>query len=83
MASFTREDTFAKVVSLVAKELKIESNKITESSTLRDLGADSLDLMKITMKLEELFGIEIDDEKAETLHNVKDVVDYVNSLRTK
>jgi acyl carrier protein len=83
MASFTREDTFAKVASLVAKELKIESSRITENSTLKDLGADSLDLMKITMKLEELFGIEIDDEKAETLHNVKDVVDYVNGLRTK
>ena len=83
MASFTREDTLAKIAALVAKELKMDAAQVTENITLQGLGADSLDLMKITMKLEEQFGIEIDDEKAESLRDVKDVVDYVHGLRTK
>ena len=52
-------------------------------STLQDLGADSLDMVEIIMKLEEQFGIEINDEDAEKLHNISDVVDYVQNLRTK
>jgi acyl carrier protein len=35
------------------------------------------------MKLEEQFGIEIKDEEAEHMKSVKDVVDFVNSHRTK
>ncbi len=35
------------------------------------------------MKLEEQFGIEVDDAKAETFKNVNDVVEYVHSVRTK
>jgi acyl carrier protein len=83
MANFDRADTFSKVLDIVAQKLKIEKNVITPTSTLQDLGADSLDMVEIIMKLEEVFGIEIHDEDAEKLHNVSDVVDYVQNLRTK
>ncbi len=50
---------------------------------MQDLGADSLDLAEIVIKLEEVFGIEINDEDAERLCNINDVVEYVHNLRTK
>lgn len=83
MAAFERADTFSKVAAIIAEKLNIDKNDIKETATLEDLGADSLDLVEIIMKLEEDFGIEIKDEDAEKLVNVTQVVDYVNNLRTK
>jgi len=83
MATFERADTLAKVVDVIAQKLDKDKALITESATLESLGADSLDLTEIVIELEDVFGIEIDDEKAESLHNVKQVVDYVQELRTK
>ena len=83
MPTFDQQDTYNKVIDIIASKLKIDKEKIATASTLQDLGADSLDMVEIIMKLEEVFGIEIKDEDAERLHNVKEVVDYVQSLRTK
>ena len=83
MASFDRADTHTKVIDVIAEKLKVEKTSINHSSTLQDLGADSLDMVEIIMKLEELFGIEIKDEDAEKLTNVEEVVSYVHGLRTK
>ena len=83
MAGFDRADTATKVIAVIADKLKIEKGTVQPTSTLQDLGADSLDMVEIVMKLEEQFGIEINDEDAEKLHNVNDVIDYVQNLRTK
>lgn len=83
MAEFDTQNTHDKVAAIIATKLSIDPATVTTGATLEDLGADSLDLVEITMKLEEQFGIEIDDAKAENLKNVKDVVDYVHSIRTK
>ena len=83
MAGFERNDTFIKVVDVISQKLDKDKALVVESATLENLGADSLDLTEIVIELEDVFGIEIDDEKAESLHNVKQVVDYVQELRTK
>ena len=83
MPGFDKADTSNKVIEIIAQKLKVDKNTITLISTLQDLGADSLDLAEIIIKLEEVFGIEINDEDAEKLHNINDVVEYVQKLRTK
>ena len=83
MAQFSYEDTFSKIADVIADKLSIEKSRITKESTLTDLGADSLDLVEIVMKFEEQFGIEINDEDAEKMCNVGEVVDYIQSRRTK
>jgi acyl carrier protein len=81
--AFDRNDTFNKVVEIVAAKLNIAPSEIKETSTLQDLGADSLDLVELIMKFEEVFSIEINDEDAERFHNVQEVVDYLNAHRRK
>ena len=76
-------ETAAKITSIIAEKLHIDAATINAQSTLQDLGADSLDMVDIVMKVEEEFGIEINDEDAEKLTNVAEVVDYVQKLRTK
>lgn len=83
MATFSYEDTFSKVADLIADKLSIDKSRITKDSTLADLGADSLDLVEIIMKMEEQFSIEINDQDAEHMSNVAQVVDYIHERRTK
>ena len=83
MAEFDKQNTRDKVVATIATKLSIDPGTVKDDATLQDIGADSLDLVEIIMKLEEQFAVEIDDAKAETFKTVHDVVDYVHSIRTK
>jgi acyl carrier protein len=78
-----RSETASKINSIIAEKLNMDVHSINAQSTLQDLGADSLDMVDIIMKIEEEFGIEINDEDAEKLHNVQDVINYVHELRVK
>ncbi len=70
-----------RVIAIIADKLKVDKSTILETSTLQDLGADSLDLVDIIMKLEDQFDIQIDDTQAEKLKNVQDLVSYVYQLK--
>jgi acyl carrier protein len=83
MSTFDKQDTFAKIIDIVVSKLEIDKKSITADSTFQDLGADSLDLLEIIMRLEEQFCIEINDEDAEKMQRMQDVVDYINERRTK
>ncbi|MFA6065922.1 MAG: acyl carrier protein [Candidatus Babeliaceae bacterium] len=78
---FDRQDTYAKIVSIIADQLSIDKNSIIEDSSLESLGADSLDRVEIVMNVEEAFGIQIRDEDADTIQTVRQAVDYVQHLR--
>jgi len=83
MSNFDRTDTYNKVIAIIVDKLDTSKDKISDSSTLQDLGADSIDMVELVMKLEEVFGIEINDDDAEKFRTVGQVVDYVQKLRTK
>ena len=51
--------------------------KLTDS--VRSLGLDSLDVIEITMELEEELEIEIPDADIEDFKNLRDVLEYLNS----
>lgn len=71
---------FEKVVAIIAKELdKDASNIKMETRLVEDLGADSLDAVEIMFSLEEEFGMEIDDESAQSIKTVGDLVKYIES----
>ena len=50
-----------------------------ESNFINDLGFDSLDLIELTMTLEEEFGIEIPDKDVEGLSTVASVIEYLKT----
>src|SRR6185436_19912015 len=67
----------------VAKFVDVSAEKILPKARLvEDLGADSLDLVEITMALEEEFGVEIPDEDATNLKTVGDLEKYLQSAPT-
>lgn len=73
-------DVLEKVTQIVVDRLGVEAEKVTpEASFKDDLGADSLDITELVMELEDAFDMEINEEDAEKIVTVKDVVDYINN----
>lgn len=73
-------NTFEKVASLIAEQLGIEASKIAESSEIiKDLGADSLDVVEMLMGLEEEYGISISEDDAANLKTVGDIVKLIEA----
>ncbi|SHH56997.1 acyl carrier protein [Anaerosphaera aminiphila DSM 21120] len=66
------------VKELVAENLGCEIEDLTENTNLiDDLNADSLDIVELTMAIEDKFGVQIPDEDLEKVRTVSDIVKYV------
>ena len=72
-------DTFTKVAELLASHLGIDAGSITlESEIVKDLGADSLDIVELIMDFEKKFDIEIpDDDAGDKIATVGDAIKYI------
>ncbi|HTG33500.1 MAG TPA: acyl carrier protein [Thermoanaerobaculia bacterium] len=69
-----------KVKSIIVEQLGVDEEEVTlDASFTEDLGADSLDIVELVMAFEEEFGIEIPDEEAEKISNVREAVDYIQN----
>ena len=63
---------------IIAENLRIDQDSIKdESNFVNDLGADSLNIVELVMKIEEEYDIEIPDEDSEMLITVGDVRRYI------
>ncbi len=75
-------DIFETVKRIILERLDVDENKITLQANLKDdLGADSLDIVEMVMEIEDEFGIEVDDEDAESITTVGDAVAYLARTR--
>lgn len=75
----TTEQIFERVKKLVVERFDPEEGQVTMSSGIKeDLGADSLDVVDLIMELEQEFDLdEIQDEDAEKIATVGDIVTYI------
>jgi acyl carrier protein len=74
----TREEVRAKVIEITKEKLGVDDSKISdEAQYVKDLGADSLGLVDITMALEDAFGTSIPDEDIEKIASIQQTVDYI------
>jgi acyl carrier protein len=74
----TIETKVRKAIAEKIPDIDIE-DVVPEASLIEDLGADSLTVVELVMSMEEIFDIEIDDEAAEKLVTVQDVIDFINN----
>lgn len=71
-----------KVCEITAKILGLDLNQVSlDASFQEDLGADSIDVVEVVIAVEDEFGIDISDERAERVRSVQDIIDCVNEIK--
>ena len=77
------ETMYEKVRAILAKQLRVDAAKVTlDAQIKKDLGADSLDILQLLMRLEDQYGITIPDKALATFNTVGDVVTYLEQEGT-
>ena len=72
---------FEKLCKLISEQFGVEPDTITMETTFTDdLGADSLDIVELSMALEEEFGVsEMSEEEIAAISTVGDLVNYLQN----
>lgn len=74
--------TSEKIKKLIAKQLNKPVSEITdEKEVVKDLGADSLDVMEMLMNLEEEFNITVPEDDAMGIKTVGDIVKLIENIK--
>ena len=73
-------DVFETLKQIVVEQLSVTPDQVTKDAKFQDdLGADSLDVVELIMKLEEQFNIHIPDDEAEKIVTVGDAVAHIEA----
>ena len=71
--------TFERVQKIICEQLEIASHLVTEDASISgDLGADSLDLVDLSMSIEEEFNLEVPDDVLDHIRTVGDIVKFID-----
>ena len=72
---------FEKLCALIAEQFNVDADTITmETSFADDLNADSVDIVDLSMAMEEDFGIdELGEEEAASITTVGDLVRFLQN----
>ena len=72
---------FEKLSKLISEQFGVEADTITMETTFADdLGVDSLDIVELSMALEEEFGVsEMSEEEIAAISTVGDLVNYLQN----
>ena len=75
------ETMYERVREILAKQLRIDPARVVpEARIKKDLGADSLDILQLLMRIEDRYGITSPDEALAGFETVADVVGYLEKL---
>ena len=72
---------YEKIVEKICNQFGLEPDQISENTSfVDDLGADSLDVVELTIEMEEEFGMaEVPEEDLKKMQTVGDLVEYVKT----
>ena len=72
---------YEEVKTILARHLRIAPERVTlEAQIKKDLGADSVDILQLLMRLEDDYGVVIPDQELTKFETVGDVVQFLDSL---
>lgn len=72
---------FDEIAKIIAEQFGVEVEDITPDTTFEeDLSADSIDIVELSMALEDEYGIgEMSEDDLATISTVGDLVQYIQS----
>jgi len=69
------------VIQVIAKELRMREDAVTINSHFkRNLGLDSMDYLELVLVVEDHFDIEIPEDRAKKIWNVRGIVQIVEEV---
>lgn len=73
---------FEQLKELICNYVEVEESAITEDSRfIEDLGFNSYDFMSMLGEIEDLLGVQVDEQEVIKLHTVGDAVKYLESIK--
>jgi acyl carrier protein len=75
-------DTRKTLAELAVREFNCDPDKISAQVPIKDLGIDSIGMLEFIFRIEEVFGIHIDNDQAEKLNSLADMAELVEQLRS-
>ncbi len=73
-----------KIRSIIASKLGLDEDEITpEKNLANDLGADSLDVVELSMDLEREFNLKFEDADTEKIQTVADLYKLIEEYTSK
>ena len=67
---------------IIAEVMKVDPREIDDKTTLiEDLGADSLDIMRIIINIEERFSLKLPDGTVNKLNTLGDAVEMIKKVK--
>ena len=71
-----------KILELIANQLNKPIEEVTEEKEfVKDLGADSLDIVEMFMSLEDEYNITVSDEEAVKIKTIGDVIKLIEASK--
>jgi acyl carrier protein len=71
-------NTFKRLQEIVGEQLAINPEKVKlNADFIKELGADSLDVIELVMAIEYEFDIDIEDQYASKIATVQDALNYI------
>jgi len=69
-----------KMRALIAQKLNLDESEISPEKSLKnDLGADSLDVVEVSLMLEEEFNVKFDESETEKIQTVNDLYELIET----
>ena len=81
MASYSKDEIFNELKSILVDEFELQEDKVTLEATLfEDLDLDSIDAVDIAVRLQKFTNKKISPEDFKQIRTVSDVVEAINEL---
>ena len=71
------QDLLSTFTTLLVDTFGVAESDVTPQATFESLGLDSLDVVELTLVLEEKTGVKLEDEELEDVRTVQDAIDKV------
>lgn len=68
-----------KIIALVAEQFTVDADELSEDTSFADLDAEEIDITDLVMAVEDEYEIDIDEDDANALQTVGDLVDLVEN----
>jgi acyl carrier protein len=66
------------LVQAACEILRIDREQVSDSTSFAEyIGADSLDIVELVMKVEEGFGVSMPDGELERIRTLRDAIEYL------